>query len=54
MSPIGEFCTSFFYITNVKRIILINCSSNFISFGPVERILETSEEGNVFLANPVY
>ena len=29
-------------------------SSNFISFGPIERILESSKLVNLFHANPVY
>ena len=50
----ADFVLIFFYLINVKRIIWIYYSSNFISFGPVERILEPSEVGNLFLANPVY
>ena len=42
-----------FYLINVKCIIWIICI-NFISFGPIERILEPSKMGNLFLANPVH
>ena len=44
----------FFYLIKVNPIIWIVCSSNFISFGPIEVILEACEVVNLFLANPVF
>lgn len=48
----ANLCT-IFYLLNIMRIFLIICRSNFISFGPVESILEPSEDKNLCLANPV-
>ena len=45
---------NFFYLINVKHIIWITCSSNFIWFGSIDRILELSKVVNLFLANPVF
>lgn len=46
--------TQWYSYIDVKRVIGIICSSNFTSFGPTGRILEPSQVGNLFIANPVF
>lgn len=36
------------YFINVKRTIWISCSTNLISFAPIDCVLEDSETGNIF------
>lgn len=42
-----------FFLITINYIIWIICSLNFNSFWPIECILEPSELGNLFVANPV-
>lgn len=42
------------FLIDVKHVIWIISSSNYISFGPIECILGSAEVGYIFLSNLVY